>query len=211
MEKKIVLNKSQKMKVCKYILDHTKDVVEKKHSDFLMKEVFPFHSEWKEKMGVGVDHIEVRDARAGYRCFYIIRTDGTETDISYRASLTPHSKMDDIRAACRTAIAGSIELCRSMVVFPYTCPVTGDIVTDKSDIHIDHYDPTFKELVDEWMEDRDVDTVYKHTLKSNTDGSLYTYFDDPALTMDFICFHTAKAHLRAVSKRANLSVLKKKH
>lgn len=203
------LNKTQKTKICKYILNNTDKVVEKKHSDFLMEYVFPLHPEWKDKVGVGIDHIEVRDTKYRNKCFYIIRTDGTETDISYTASLTPHSKMDDIMAACRNAVSSTIGLFKRSVVLPFTCPITGEIVTDKSNVHIDHYDPTFKELVEMWLKDKDVDDIYKKTLKSNRDGCIYTYFDT-ATYMDFNTFHSNHAHLRAVSKTANLSVLKRK-
>lgn len=204
------LNKTQKTKICKYILNNTDKVVEKKHSDFLMEYVFPLHPEWKDKVGVGIDHIEVRDTKYRNKCFYIIRTDGTETDISYTLSLTPHSKMDDIMAACRTAVSGSIEKFRNSVDLPFTCPITGELVEDRSNMHIDHYSPTFKELVDVWMKYKDVDKVYESTRKSNRDDCVSTYFDDPILIVEFITFHDRYAHLRAVSKTANLSVLKRK-
>ena len=41
------------------------------------------HSEYAEKVGVGIDHFEVMSAEFGTRCFRIVRTDGTGEDFSY--------------------------------------------------------------------------------------------------------------------------------
>lgn len=204
------LNKSQKTKICKFILNNTECVVEKKYSDFLVGNVFPTHPDWKKKVGVGIDHLEVRNTRYGNKCFFIIRTDGTITDISYPAAISPHNKTKDIMAACRNAVSSMIELFRRSITLPFVCPVTGEVVTDRSNMHIDHYDLTFKELFDLWMKDKDVDELYRKTLKSNRDDCMDTFFDDEKVILDFIQFHNSHTHLRAVSKTANLSVLKRK-
>lgn len=203
-------NKKEKTKICRFILNNTTLVVEDKHRYFLMEYIFPFHKDWKEKCGVGIDHIEVRRTTYGNKCFYLVRTDGTETDISFSACITPHSKMDDIQAACRNCVSSTIELFKNSVSIPYTCPITGEVIEDRKKLHIDHYDMTFKEVVDMWMKDRDVDEVYRKTLSSNRDKCLDTYFDDPELIIDFIQFHNRHTHLRAVSRTANLSVLTRK-
>lgn len=204
------LNKSQKTKICKYILNNTDCVVEKKYSDFLVNNIFPTHPEWKKKVGVGIDHLEVRNTSYGNKCFFIIRTDGTITDISYPAAISPYNKTKDIMAACRNAVSSTIELLRRSTKLPFVCPVTGEVVTDRSNMHIDHYDLTFKELFDLWMKDKDVDELYRRTLKSNMDDCVDTFFDDDKVILDFIQFHNSHTHLRAVSKNANLSVLKRK-
>lgn len=202
-------NKTQKTKICKFILNNTDCVVEKKYSDFLVENVFPTHPEWKKKVGVGIDHLEVRKTRRN-KCFFIVRTDGTVTDISYLAAINPHNKRQDVMAACRYAISSTIELFRRSITLPFVCPVTGEVVTDRSNMHIDHYDLTFKELFDMWIQDKDIDELYKKTLKSNRDDCVDTFFDDSRVIIDFIQFHNSHTHLRAVSKTANLSVLKKK-
>lgn len=204
------LNKTQKTKICKYILNNTDCVVEKKYSDFLVNNIFPTHPEWKKKVGVGIDHLEVRKSTHGTKCFYIVRTDGTFTDISYPASISPYNRKKDIMDACRNAISSTIYLFRSSATLPFVCPVTGEVVTDRSNMHIDHYDLTFKELFDLWMKDKDVDELYRKTLKSNRDDCMDTFFDDEKVILDFIQFHNSHTHLRAVSKTANLSVLKRK-
>jgi hypothetical protein len=46
------------------------------------------HSEYHEKVGVGIDHFEVMAAEFGTQCFRIVRTDGTGEDFSYRHCIT---------------------------------------------------------------------------------------------------------------------------
>lgn len=49
------------------------------------------HDERIEKIGVGVDHFVVEAAPEGYsgKCFWIVRTDGSRIDISYKHCLEP--------------------------------------------------------------------------------------------------------------------------
>ncbi|MER9644734.1 DCL family protein [Mesorhizobium sp. M0239] len=49
------------------------------------------HDEEREKVGSGIDHFEVGDAPDdfGGRCFWIIRTDGSRIDFSFKHCLAP--------------------------------------------------------------------------------------------------------------------------
>ena len=49
------------------------------------------HSEYEEKVGIGIDHFEVMSAKYATQCFRIVRTDGTGEDFSYRHCLK-HSR-----------------------------------------------------------------------------------------------------------------------
>ena len=46
------------------------------------------HSEYEEKVGVGINHFEVMRAEYGTHCFRIVRIDGTGIDFSFRHCLT---------------------------------------------------------------------------------------------------------------------------
>ena len=210
MESNITYNKKEKTKLCKYILDNSDVRVEDKYSRFLVKYIFPYHPEWKEKEGVGIDHIEVRPDGYGHKCFYLIRKDSTVTDISYITSITPPSKKEQVRTACRTAIRPIIKEIKNNVKLPYRCPITGDIITSMEDIQIDHYDMEFNDVFELWIKDKDLDWLYEDVMKSNVDGSTITSFKDESIIKDFIEFHNTHTHLRVVSKKANLSVLKRK-
>ena len=210
MESNTNYNKKEKTKLCKYILDNSDVRVEDKYSRFLVKYIFPYHPEWKEKEGVGIDHIEVRPDGYGHKCFYLIRKDSTVTDISYLTSITPPSKKEQVRTACRTAIRPIIKDIKNSVKLPYRCPITGDIITSMEDIQIDHYDMEFNDVFELWIKDKDLDWLYEDVMKSNIDESTITSFKDESIIKDFIEFHNTHTHLRIVSKKANLSVLKRK-
>lgn len=202
------LNKTQKKEICRRILYSTDCLVDEESSRFLVEQVFPGHPEWDEKMGIGIDHLEVRPDGYGGRCFFIVRRDGSFTDISFIMSISPPKKRTDVIRACRAVIKPIILQMRDSIKLPFVCPITGEIVTDKHNVHIDHYDLTFREVFDAWIIDKDIDELYRRTLKSNTDNSTSTCFDDDVLCKDFLEFHNQNTHLRAVSRRANLSVLK---
>ena len=92
---------------------------------------------------------------------------------------------------------------------PYRCPITGDIITSMEYIQIDHYDMEFNDVFELWIKDKDLDWLYEDVIKSNVDGSTITSFKDESIIKDFIEFHNTHTHLRPVSKRANLSMLRK--
>ena len=208
------LTKTQKTNICSKILNDTYNsdskVVDKPSADFLINNIFPNHLRWKNKVGVGIDHIEVGPDGHYGKCFYIVRLDGTRTDISFVKSITPEEPIDYVKRACRTAVEGKIRELRESITLPYTCPITGEIIWDMSNIHIDHFDLTFDELFNEWIKDKDINELYKKTLDSSKDNNTITYFDDEEINKDFYEFHNNHTHLRAVSKKANLGELKKK-
>jgi len=41
------------------------------------------HADYRDKLGVGIDHFEVMRAEFGTQCFRLVRTDGTGEDFSY--------------------------------------------------------------------------------------------------------------------------------
>lgn len=47
------------------------------------------HSDYRAKVGVGVDHFEVMSAEHNTQCFRVVRTDGTGEDFSYIHCITP--------------------------------------------------------------------------------------------------------------------------
>lgn len=203
------LNKTQKTEMCRKILHNTYKVVSDESAAFLLEQVFPNHPDWDEKVGIGIDHLEVRPDGYGGRCFYIVRRDGSYTDISFKAAISPPKKITDVKRACRTAIWPLIAKMRESIELPFTCPITGEVVRDRNDVHIDHYDLTFREVFDEWVRDKDIESLYEMTLKSNKDDDTKAYFDNDEICKDFIEFHNQHTHLRAVSRKANLSTLRK--
>lgn len=82
------MNKAQARLRCRAILQTTKGQVNTQDSLWLLTYVFPRHPDWEEKQGPGVSHVEVRPTGSFKSLgFWLIRTDKTEVDISYKVSL----------------------------------------------------------------------------------------------------------------------------
>lgn len=47
------------------------------------------HTEYRQKIGAGIDHFEVMAADHGTQCFRVLRIDGTSDDFSYIHCITP--------------------------------------------------------------------------------------------------------------------------
>ena len=209
------LTVTDKRKLCSFILNNTykNDIVEPKYAKWLIENVFVKHSRWDIKKGVGIDHIEVRlnSRYKNNKEFWIVRTDGTETDISYTKCLSSkhNEKINEIKKACRTAIEPEIIKVKNTVKFPFLCPILGIQINDIDQIEIDHYNLTFEELFKKWISDKDVDELYNKLLSSKKDGETITEFDDIDIINEFVDFHNKNTHLRAVSKKANQAELRK--
>lgn len=201
-------NKTIKKERCSAILNSYKigDVVSVQDARFLLS-IFENHPQWQMKKGVGIKSISVVKNTFN-RCFQINRIDGTFTDISFLHSIKEHSRLSIVKKACRDAIRGHIVRFRDEnVVFGQSvCPFTGEILT-KANTHIDHYDLTFEEMFTLWRAKYDLEYLYSK-VNETIDNSVVTSFSDASIISDFVAFHNANTKLRAVSKTANLSLLK---
>jgi len=172
--------------------------------------LFENHPEWTKKKGVGIKDIVRRKTMWGNRCFYLIRKDNSETDISYKVCIIGKpTKLAEIKKACRYAVTSEVMKVANAVRYGVdTCPVTGDILT-KGNTHIDHYNLTFAELFKKWVKQYDIDMLHS-LINRSADGDTTTRFVSAQIEKDFIAFHNANTHLRAVTKEANLNILTKK-
>ena len=114
-----------------------------------------------------------------------------------------------IARACRLAVWPEIKEMRDKIKLPFICPITGEIIKDKKKIHIDHYDLKFSDLLDKWLENKDIDYILsKIHIEYNRELKKRCYYVDETIENDFIDFHNKNTHLRAVSSHANLFLLK---
>ena len=204
------MNKKQKTEKCREILYKYlvgSIVADEEEVQFLLS-IFENHSEWDAKRGVGIKSISI--AKNMYnKCFQLNRVDGSFTDISFTHSITNRSKLIDVKKACRTAIRELVVKFRddNVVYGVSVCPITNEVLT-KENTHIDHYDLTFDAMFNLWVVTHDFDYLVSK-LNLTEDNSVVTCFTDADLVEDFVNFHNSKSKLRAVSIKANLSILKK--
>jgi hypothetical protein len=203
------MNKKQKTEKCREILykyNVNEKVALKADHEFLM-EIFMNHSEWEKKLGYGIEFISIAKNKFN-RCFQLNRVDGTTTDISFTHCIKERTKLDEVKMACRSAIRNEIEKYRNgNVVYGVTkCICTGEVLT-KENTHIDHYDMTFIQMFNLWVSNYDVFYLWAMVNETN-DNEVETYFVCDNVKKDFVDFHNKHCKLRAVSKKANLSILK---
>ena len=203
------MNKKQKTEKCREILYKyavNENISNEEDIQFLLS-IFENHSEWVFKQGVGIKSISVVKNMFN-KCFQLNRIDGTFTDISFVHSITNRSKLAEIKKACRTAIRKEIVKFRdeSVIFNASICPITSEVLT-KENTHIDHYDLTFDLMFNLWVVQHDFDFLYSK-VNETKDNCVVTCFTDGSIIEDFVNFHNQKSKLRAVSKNANLSILK---
>ena len=185
----------------------TNSMVSKEEDIKFLLWIFENHPEWELKEGVGISSISIQKNMYN-RCFQLNRVDGSSTDISYTKCISSRSKLAQVKSACRYAISSHIIAFRNdNVVFGVTaCPFTGEVLT-RENTHIDHYDMTFEEMFKLWVGKYDIDFLFSK-INETKDNCVITCFTDKSIVSDFIQFHNDNTQLRAVSKAANLSLLK---
>lgn len=171
------------------------------------------HRRAERKIGGGVSCIRVVQAPKWKQnhAFIVERVDGSTTDFSYLECISPSSSKKKFHAACRALVVHDVLEAKRLAFATGTstpCPVTGERLT-WDDCHVDHAEPmTFERLVADFVRDNsvDVDQAVDH---DDEDHAYEQQLTDPILALRFILFHRKFAVLRVVSRRANLSVLRR--
>ena len=83
--------------------------------------------------------------------------------------------------------------------------ISSNQITDIRNLHIDHYDKTFNELVVEFINQEGREYLFS-MINMGKQNSPYTRFVDSIIDVRFISFHNANTHLRAITKEENLSL-----
>jgi len=176
------------------------------------------HPDWYEKTkGEEVLRYEVRDSGAYHtKCLYLVTACYT-TDIGFRGCLknipSSESYMDfNIKAACRFAIDRAIisplrkeyekRIASGEVI---TSAISSNQITNIRDLHIDHYDKTFNDLVVDFINQEGRVFLYSK-INMGEQNSPYTRFVDSEIDARFVSYHNTNTHLRAITKKENLSI-----
>jgi hypothetical protein len=195
----------------KSILNNTVSEVSEHDLPFLI-DLFRLHPDAHDKFGDGdtIKTVRVRLAMP-YRtkCFEIERSDRSRTDISYIECLRPSSARNWFAAACRSAVVGQIQAFKReafATASELTCPISGDPITIET-CHVDHASPPFASIVSSFISDEGIDI--RLISITDGDGEVQCLFRDPDMRSLFASYHAAHASLRVVSRRANLSLLRR--
>lgn len=207
--------KSDVLDRCRCILYGTK--IGERVSDDSFKflaALISFHQSADDKVGAGIDFItaEQNPQYPTTRGFWIHRVDGSKTDFSFIECVSPSSLPKKVTAALREAVCGQILEFKNehfeAVGELSVCTVTAAQVT-RDDCHVDHAPPnTFERIVADFMTAEGIEASDVQLLP-HTDAQSFDRLADPFLEAKWKSFHRDRARLRIVSRRANLSDVKR--
>jgi hypothetical protein len=131
-------------------------------------------------------------------CFHMRLKNGQD-DVATLKRLSGENRTQhqNLHRALRTAINSQIEDFKNLYTLDPTrlCPI--ESIPLGTDAQVDHHNPTFKELVEEWMKENP-----NPKIKWGPTGSSIYLLEEPYHT-SWVTFHHEKAELRWLSKEGN--------
>ncbi|TDX21602.1 uncharacterized protein DUF3223 [Modicisalibacter xianhensis] len=166
--------------------------------------VLSHHHEFEEKRGCGIRHLEVRENwfhGKATRGLWIVRTDGSEIDISWRTAIKQGGAMGheaNVKAAARHEVADQIEKFRasSWIHLGELCELCSEPLLQGQLHHVDHIEP-FDELLRDFVCD-------DYSLIQLKDKGLYGEFACRGMAAQWSQYHAYNAKLRLVHAVCNL-------
>ncbi|MEW5687799.1 MAG: DUF3223 domain-containing protein [Pseudomonadota bacterium] len=169
------------------------------------------------KLGAGVRAFQRRMNRGeGWQTagFWVLRVDGTETDFSFPTAIAgkPKPQSAEFTDACRAAVAGDIKAAKARHFAEHAdaegrvaCAISGLPLSEK-DAHLDHAEPSFGHLVVVFRAESGWETTIPDgILTKPDDNQMTTTFVDDQVAEAFRKFHEARATLRVISAKENMS------
>lgn len=188
-------------------------VLSEEEFNFMYSYFESIHHEWKMKLGNGIKSIHrVLDKVYGkYRSFEIERLDGSRTDISYiiQNIKAPNLKNDFNKALRYVVMPQILEFKKNKFNERkiHICPFTNEEI-NFSNCHIDHFNPSFDELVNSFVTENKINNL-SDVLEPSKDNQTISEISNKHIAELFFDYHLKNANLQAVSVKANLSILKK--
>lgn len=181
-------------------------VIEKDFNDLV--ELIGIRPDKEEKIGRGIEIIQVIEVRYKTKCFELVRKDGSKEVFSYRHCINGKSKpLAKFSKTCRETINEDLRSVKLTYFKKFSskgqvkCQETGKLCKWE-ELNVDHRQPnTFSVIVDRFIEvfQINIDAVdYIEVM----DG-VYN-FNDQILAENFRKYHKEKANLRIVNKAKNL-------
>lgn len=161
-----------------------------------------------EKIGCGIESIQVIEIRYKTKCFELTRIDGSKEIFSYRNSINGKPNLlTKFSKACREAISEDLRKVKLAYFKKHSskgrvkCQETGELCKWE-ELNVDHRQPnTLSVIIDRFIEVNRIDIgVVQYT--EAIDG-VYQ-FTDKEVEEKFRNYHSDKANLRLVMKERNL-------
>ena len=176
------------------------DVLSGEHLQ-VAEDLLAMHPQRDEKLRGGYAGMVVkRAAEKSTRCFAVVREDGGYEEFSYRVALNPALARPSLACAARGAVDEDIFAFKKQAFDkgPFFCAVTGAQLS-MADAHVDHAPPaTFHRILAE-IDDTNPNRALDH---EGTKDVFFFLADRDA----FRAFHNARAELRIVHRKVNLTL-----
>jgi len=167
--------------------------------------LFTLHSEYDEKVGCGIRHIEVSLDFHNNKCLAIIRNDDSREIISWRHCIKPHTQKMVVSYSFRRAIKNTItEFKRQAISDGSICPILSIKLTFGNS-HVSYIGPSFDDLLSNFLEENSlnyesVELKDPEAEDSDQRGILF----DPNITSNWRSYINNHAELALLSADANL-------
>jgi len=141
--------------------------------------IFERHPDRKEKLGVGMRHIQLNTSGWGNnRCFYVVRIDGSSIDFSWQVALKFTSSGPSLSGAAREAV---YEQQIAPIAKPY------------SSLVVHHDGKPFVQILNEWL------ATLNGRMPALASDDFHSYLVDPADVQSWQAFHRQHAKLVLVT------------
>ncbi len=172
------------------------------------------HPEAAQKIGCGITRFFRQRTEKGTSCFWLERTDGTQTEFSYPTCVDAKGKSlyQEFAEACREAVQPDLIATKRDYFGEHAndegkvaCDVTGEMIKfDES--HLDHKKPmTFQVIVRTFIAANSI-VPSREMLSEPKDQQFSTTFVDDEMASKFREYHHNLAQLRVIKGRLNLSL-----
>lgn len=179
----------------------------------VVKSILELHPNRAVIEDCGIKRVAVQwlDDEGKHRRLVAIRKDSSMRDFTWRHVIRTRSALDSVRRCCRSLVRGQVERFREKAFgtnIALACPVTEERIT-RNTCDIDHIKPdTFDALVNRWLgsillKADDIEIIPSPNYQEPD------RFQDAFLEENWRQFHSINAKMRAVSPRANRSVLRR--
>lgn len=181
--------------------------------DQFLRDLLALHPEYETKRGSGVAHFRIISGPWGAKSagLAVVRITGEVVDFSWNACLTPPSHRAQVLGALRLLVANQMIDARNELLVsgePLVCAVTAVDIPSVAELHMDHADPTFLVLAEQFVNQEGGYAAIGIQPDPGT-GISYTELADKALAEKWRAHHKAHAVLRPVLRRVNLSDLRR--
>lgn len=202
--------------VCRNIVQRygTNGDITNPDDDLFLRQLLARHPEYDLKRGNGIAHFRVIAHTSHGRKstgLALVRLDGETVDFSWNSCLTPPTHRSQVLDALRRSIVDQVAAARAAVLGsgrPLVCSVTNTPILSVAELHMDHANPTFLELAEQFIARHGGVSAFR-ILPDAGAGITYTELEDKALEGRWQDYHQERAVLRPVLKRVNLSDLRR--